>query len=186
MNETELVPNNVSHDGHVSEKAESRIEKPVGLKSWTHCGMHVVGWLLVVCFFLPTARGCNGKLIYPVEAVTEIDTARVQSILTAVVWVGSYWNHALAACVITACIVLGSKSLLRRLTILQFAAGMLIAAAILLIILFSDDSVRSKIRGILSALPLTVFPAVWIGVAWRQREFERMWGRMQFTWSIAL
>lgn len=185
MDETELVPENGSRDGVVAEQAEARTEKPVGLKSWTHCGLHVVGWLLVVCFFLPTARGCSGKLIYPVEAVTEIDTARVQSILTAVVWVGSYWNHALAACVITACIVLGSKASLRKLTILQFVLGMLITAAILLVILFSDDSVRSKLRGILSMLPLTVLPAFWIGVAWRRGEFERMWGRMQFTWSVA-
>lgn len=147
--------------------------------------MQLAGWLLLACFFVPVAEGCDGKNTVPANIVNSPAPKDLASIIAIVAVVGAYANG-----VVWGIVTLVSGAF-RSQRVFWAAFGLQCSLTLLgMISLMVIDAIQGTWRDVLevsvNSLPLVVYLSICVFVPIRRRQFLLAWTRFQQAWLVGV
>lgn len=171
-----------------SEKAPAaggRAAKPAGVLSPTALSLHVAGWLMLACFFLPISRGCNGAIVRPVNCLAISPPVQASHIIGSAIALSVYGNALATALLITISGLTRSPVFWWRTFVVQFAITFSAMLAMMCSIMFDATSLRGWLVNTFEFLPAFVGGTTWVALAMRRGERELAWARLHHLWTVA-
>ncbi len=157
------------------------------LCSRTVWSTQTIGWLLLLCVFLPLCDGCDGKTRYPTEALkipSEAKQIGEWARLFTIVQI--YGNGVLTAVLLTIAALLKSDKFWWRSFWVQFVVSVLLG---LLCIGGSVNEAlhwKEAVENGWIHLPPMLSVMVWIGAAIYKNQRTKAWARLQHAWGGAM
>lgn len=147
--------------------------------------MQLAGWLLLACFFVPVAEGCDGKSTVPTNMLNSPAPSDLASIIVIVAVIGAYANGVVWGIVT---LVTGA---FRSQRIFWAAFGLqcgltLLGMLSLLVIEASQGSWRDLLEVLVNCFPLVVYLSICVILPLRRRQFLLAWTRFQQAWLVGV
>ena len=173
-------------DPSVSDRQSKYSEKvKYGWRSPTVLGMHGTGWFLLLCMFLPVARGCNDNVLRPIEMVQISTATSWEDVSSGILVLFTYSNGAIVAGSLAIVALFRSPKIAWRIFQWHFGFTVLISSLLSLSIAFSKPGTRDQILGLLYFVPPITAVLFWISLAAWRGQRSQAWARLQHGWTIA-
>ncbi len=172
-----------SSRGERSEEQVKAVAK--GWRSPTVLGMNAAGWLVLICFFLPVARGCNNEVLRPIAMVQVSPTSSWEDIASGMLVIAAYSHGAIVAALLGVVAFCRSDRLSWRLFQCHFGVTVLVSVLLSLAIASSREAWRDRILGILYIVPPMTAVLFWIALAIWRGDRPLAWARLQHGWTLA-
>ena len=160
-------------------------DQPAGLKSPTVISLHLAGWLVFICLWLPLCRGCGGTVQTPIDALNLDSTTNFGDLISIAILLGSYGNGLLTAILVSVAAWMVSERLWRFTFIAQYLISLSIGSVLVVLMLWHSDSAKELLVNCLFSCPVLVGVGLWVGLAMKRQEFPVAWARLQHVWTIA-
>lgn len=160
--------------------------KPKGIASRTVWPFYGFGLLLFVCLWLPVAKGCNGKLVYPVESVRALEPdATVQDIFGGLSMLLVYGNGLLAALLLTLAAFFATRRWWWNAFRVECACTLLwVGITLFLAFRQSMDNSRQMLEFVLYPMVTFIVTLTWIAKAWLEKRPFQAWARVRYSWVL--
>lgn len=166
---------------------KQRVEKPLGVRSPSILSVHMAGWLLLVCMFLPVCKSCSNTIERPVDGLALTPPIEVRDVVRVVTLLSVYGNGVLVATLLTISAYLASPTFWWRAFVIQYTLTVLIGLLfVALVVAQSPGSGTGSVplENFLSCAPPPIAAALWIGGAIRRQARELAWARLQHCWTM--
>lgn len=147
--------------------------------------MQLAGWLLLACFFIPVAEGCDGNSTVPANILESPAPIDLASIIAVAAVLGAYANG----------VVWGLVSLVtgafRSQRIFWAAFGVqcgftLLGMLSLLVIEAIQGAWRDLLEVSVNCFPLVAYLSICVILPLRRRQFLMAWTRFQQAWLVGV
>lgn len=147
--------------------------------------MQLAGWLLLSCFFVPVAEGCDGKSTVPANILANPAPLDFASTIAIVAVISAYANG-----VVWGIVTLVSGAF-RSQRVFWVAFGLQCAFTLfgmlsLLVIESTQGTWRDLLEVSVNYFPLLVYLSICVFLPLRRRQFLLAWTRFQQAWLVGV
>ncbi len=147
--------------------------------------MHLAGWLLLACFFVPVAEGCDGKSTVPANILDNPAPLDLASTLVIVAVIGAYANGVVWGIVTLVSGAFRSQRIFWAAFGLQ--CGLTLFGMLSLLVIESIQGTwRDLLEVFVNCFPMVVYLSICVILPLRRRQFLLAWTRFQQAWLLGV